>query len=84
MQVQLTRWGNSLGLRVPKDIAERLRLTEGSRVELEAEAAGRIILTPARRRYTLDELLAQCDPQAAVQEDDRAWLDAPAVGRELP
>ena len=33
MQVQLTKWGNSLGLRVPKDIAERLRLSEGSRVE---------------------------------------------------
>ncbi len=83
MQVQLTKWGNSLGLRVPKDIAERLRLTEGSRVELETDAAGRIIMTPARRRYTLDELLAQCDPQAPASEDDRAWLDAPKVGGEL-
>lgn len=83
MQVQLTKWGNSLGLRVPKDIAERLRLTEGARVELETDEAGRIIMTPARRRYTLDELLAQCDPQAPVSEEDRAWLDAPKVGGEL-
>lgn len=35
------------------------------------------------RRYTLDELLAQCDPQAPVSEEDRAWLDAPRVGGEL-
>lgn len=83
MQVQLTKWGNSLGLRVPKDIVERLRLTEGARVELETDEAGRIIMTPARRRYTLDELLAQCDPQAPVSEEDRAWLDAPKVGGEL-
>jgi antitoxin ChpS len=83
MQVQLTKWGNSLGLRVPKDIAERLRLSEGSRVDLETDAAGRIIMTPARRRYTLDELLAQCDPQAPMSEDERAWLDAPRVGGEL-
>jgi antitoxin ChpS len=83
MQVQLTKWGNSLGLRVPKDIAERLRLSEGLRVELETDEAGRIIMTPARRRYTLEELLAQCDPQAPVSEEDRAWLDAPKVGGEL-
>jgi antitoxin ChpS len=34
-------------------------------------------------RYTLDELLAQCDPAAAVTEEDREWIDMPAVGREL-
>jgi antitoxin ChpS len=83
MQVQLTKWGNSLGLRVPKVIAERLRLSEGSRVELETDEAGRIIMTPARRRYTLDDLLAQCDPQAPVAEEERAWLEAPKAGGEL-
>jgi antitoxin ChpS len=74
MRVRLTRWGNGLALRVPGDMAERLRLTEGSWVELKTNAAGRIVMTPARWRYTLDELLAQCDPQAPVSEEDRAWL----------
>lgn len=83
MQVQLTKWGNSLGLRVPKGMAERLRLTEGSCVELAADEAGRIIVTPARRRYTLEELLAQCDPRARKSKEDRQWLGAPKVGREL-
>lgn len=34
-------------------------------------------------RYTLDELLAQCDPSAELTAQEREWLDAPAVGREL-
>ena len=34
------------------------------------------------RRYKLDELVAQCDLSAAPSVEDRAWLDAPPVGRE--
>ena len=26
--------------------------------------------------------MAECDPNAALTAEDRAWLDAPAVGRE--
>jgi hypothetical protein len=33
-------------------------------------------------RYTLEELLAQCDPDAPIDAEEREWLDAPAVGRE--
>jgi antitoxin component of MazEF toxin-antitoxin module len=33
-------------------------------------------------RYTLGELVAQCDPDAPLSAENRAWLDAPAVGRE--
>jgi antitoxin component of MazEF toxin-antitoxin module len=29
-QLRLTKWGNSLGLRVPKDVAARAGLTEGA------------------------------------------------------
>ena len=33
-------------------------------------------------RYSLSELMAQCDPDAPLSPEERAWLDAPAVGRE--
>jgi hypothetical protein len=33
-------------------------------------------------QYTLEELLAQCDTDSPLSAEDRAWLDAPAVGRE--
>lgn len=35
------------------------------------------------RRYTLHELIAQCDLSAPMPEDLREWVDAPAVGKEL-
>jgi len=36
-----------------------------------------------RRRYTLDELLAQCDPKARRSKEEREWLDSGPVGGEL-
>jgi hypothetical protein len=33
-------------------------------------------------RYSLSELMAQCDPNAPLSDEDRTWLDVPPVGRE--
>ncbi len=35
-----------------------------------------------RRRYELQELLSQCDPNAPISVDDRQWMDLQPVGRE--
>ena len=35
------------------------------------------------RRYKLEDLIAQCDLNAPLTDEDRAWLDAPPVGREV-
>jgi antitoxin ChpS len=35
-----------------------------------------------KHRYSLPELVAQCDLTAPLSEEDRAWLDAPSFGRE--
>ena len=37
MQVLISKWGNSLGVRVPKDVAAKLGLGEGSRVDVSVE-----------------------------------------------
>jgi antitoxin ChpS len=34
-------------------------------------------------RYTLAELLAQCDQHLNFLEEDREWLETPAAGKEL-
>jgi len=78
MQVQISRWGNSLGLRIPKDVAARAGLREGSRVEIEAEGE-RVVITPARRRYLLADLLKGVTPQAMREAFD--W--GPDKGREI-
>lgn len=78
MQVRVSRWGNSLGLRIPRDIASRAGLREGDRVEIEAEA-GRIIISPARPRYVLAELLKGMTPEAMRKAFD--W--GPDKSREI-
>ena len=71
VQVQIAKWGNSLGLRVPRDVAARAGLTEGARVDIEAADDGRIIITRSRRRFTLDELLVGMTPEREhTMEDD--------------
>ncbi|WP_419730650.1 AbrB/MazE/SpoVT family DNA-binding domain-containing protein [Lichenicola sp.] len=63
MQVQLTRWGNSLGMRIPKDFAQRFGLADGIQVEVEAES-DRIVILVARPRYALADLLVGMTPDA--------------------
>ena len=36
-----------------------------------------------RPKYTLEELLADCNPDAPMSEEERAWHNAPPVGREI-
>jgi antitoxin MazE len=78
MQVNVARWGNSLGLRIPKDIAEQAGLRAGCRVEVEA-ANGRVIISPAKPRYVLADLLQGMTPEAMHEAFD--W--GPDVGREI-
>ncbi|MCA1653317.1 MAG: AbrB/MazE/SpoVT family DNA-binding domain-containing protein [Sphingomicrobium sp.] len=33
MKVQIGRWGNSLAVRIPKEVADRLRLREGDELD---------------------------------------------------
>lgn len=79
----LRKVGGSTMLAVPPAILDLLHLHVGSKVELAVEH-GRLVVNPApHRRYTLDELLAQCDPAAAMSEEDQAWFADRAVGSEL-
>ena len=68
MQVHVARWGNSLGLRIPKDIALRAGLCEGARVDVEAEG-DRIIISPTRPRYVLAVSLFHSEGQAGFSEN---------------
>ena len=41
------------------------------------------IVPRSKPKYTPEELLAQCNFDAPLTEEDREWLDAPGVGQEL-
>lgn len=58
MRTTVRKWGNSLGVRIPKAFAEEAAVGEGSTVDVSV-SEGRIVVTPvAVRRYTLETLLA--------------------------
>ena len=60
MKTQIGRWGNSLGIRIPKYIVEELALVANGEVECRLEN-GALVVQPVSKfgKYTLQELLAQ-------------------------
>jgi len=79
----LRKVGGSVMLAVPPALLDILHLQPGAKVGLAVES-GRLVVEPRqRRRYTLDELLAQCHPKATRSKQEREWLDSKPVGGEL-
>jgi antitoxin ChpS len=79
----LRKVGGSVMLAVPRPLLELLHLESGAKVGITIES-GRLVVEPQkRRRYTLDELLAQCNPRTPRTRKERDWLDEKPVGREL-
>ena len=72
----LRKVGGSIMLAVPPAILDLLHLEAGSSVGLAVDN-GRLVVEPVRRpRYTLEELLAQCDASAEISVKESAWLEA--------
>lgn len=79
----LRKVGGSVMLAVPPALLDLMKVGVGAKVDIAVEN-GRLIVEPkARPRYSLDELLAQCDPTEGPADEDRDWLDARPVGKEL-
>lgn len=70
-------------LAVPPAILEMVQLQSGSTVSIAVES-GRLIIEPVpKKRYSLQELLDQCDPSAPLSVEDSQWVDSSPVGKEL-
>ena len=79
----LRKVGGSIMLAVPPALLDLLKLGVGAKVDIGVEN-GRLVVQPkVRPIYTLDELLAQCDQNDTTCDEDRAWIDAKPVGKEL-
>ncbi|HEV2960544.1 MAG TPA: AbrB/MazE/SpoVT family DNA-binding domain-containing protein [Candidatus Angelobacter sp.] len=79
----LRKVGGSIMLTVPPAVLEILNLQPGAKVNL-AVRNGRLVVEPqVRPRYSLDELLEQCNPKAPRRKEERQWLNDKSAGREL-
>lgn len=57
MLTKVQKWGNSLGLRIPKTFAADARVEPGSVVDISLERGG-LMVRPARpKKYALKDLL---------------------------
>jgi len=82
-RARLRKVGGSVMVAIPPALLDALDLKPDATVGMRVQA-GKLMLEPEmRRRYTLDDLLAQCDADAPGTAEDRAWLDAPPEGREV-
>lgn len=66
---QLSKWGNSLGLRLPKAVAREVHLGEGDTVQVSVDN-GTIVIRPSRPRHSLDELVRRITPKNRHDESD--------------
>lgn len=73
------KWGNSLAIRIPKDMADSIALSQGSAIEIIKTKNGlEIVPSKPKFEFTLEELLSQCKP-----ENRHETVEFGIVGKEL-
>ena len=70
---QIAKWGNSLGLRLPKSVALEAQVDEGDTVDVSVKN-GAIVIRPSRPTYSLERFVAKITPRNRHDEDD--WVSA--------
>ncbi len=69
----VSKWGNSLAVRIPRAIVKQTHLNEGDCLALSLDQDGSIILRSTRRKYKLSELVSAITPRNRHRETD--WGD---------
>ncbi len=67
MEIEIKKWGNSLGVRIPKIIAKDLKITEGTLATIE-DIDGQIVISPEKNR--LQNILKQINAENIHSEID--------------
>lgn len=79
MLTKVQKWGNSLGVRIPRSFAEEAQVSAGSTVTISVEGGGLMVRPVRRRTYRLSDLI-----ERIKRENLHGGIDTGArVGREL-
>lgn len=62
MRARVQKWGNSLGLRIPKPFAAEARFEENGEVEISVRG-GKLIVEAVEPTFTLKSLLEKVTPE---------------------
>ncbi len=70
MITKTAKWGNSIGVRIPRDLARKTGINVDSAVEID-EADGGVIIKPVEiKEYSLKDLVKGITPQNRHGEID--------------
>ncbi len=69
MEIEISKWGNSLAVRIPIHLVKELSLHEGEKAELFSDE-GKLILQPKQHEYSLEELVSRITPENIHEEFD--------------
>ena len=71
-QIHVTKWGNSLGFRISRGIAESMNIEAGDTLELTPSEGGLMIrkAAPQGKRYALADVLDSFAPAGTHAEVD--------------
>jgi antitoxin MazE len=80
MSTKVQKWGNSLAVRIPDDVVEEAGFVQGKEVTVK-NVRNTVVISPmtAKRRPTLDELVARIKPHQLHKAVD--W--GKPMGREI-
>lgn len=79
MRSRVTRWGNSLAVRIPKPFADEMKIVAGSSIDMMVEdGALRIVPAAEEERWSLAELVAGITDENRHEE----WETGETKGRE--
>jgi antitoxin MazE len=79
MTTKISKWGNSYGIRFPKEILEKFNLIEGSQIDI-VDNEKTIEIIPKQKKASLSELLAQI-PENTESPEIVDW--GSDVGKEI-
>lgn len=83
MNTTLIAFGDSLGVAIPASLVKRLELNIGDKLKVSS-INGSIVMTPIKRKkYKLDDLLAQCDLTAPFPQESFDWEGVDSTENEI-
>ncbi len=75
--------GGSVMFAIPKPLLEGLGFKSNQQVGVSISDGRLIVEAKAKPKYSLDELLAECDINATLEAQEIAWLEDSAIGNEI-
>jgi antitoxin MazE len=70
MSTTVSKWGNSLGLRIPIDVAKKANIKEGDHVNFTVKSNCDLVLKKEKSRRSISEIIGNYNGKYEFEEVD--------------